>query len=180
MREQLGVACAFLSGIAFGLAMGWKSQPKVLLVELELSEQRVANMIHELNEHRPVQPAMPEDMITVPAMSSTPIEEIKENFKRDLVDYATAVEPYVPTKALAGDIIFISPEAYLEDDSYDKIALEVYRDDLNYVITADGDTVDDIYEVVDDEVLAELTGKTCLFIRNERKKADYEVTWGQP
>lgn len=179
MKGPLGIACAFLSGISFGLALAWKTEPKVLRVELELSEARVAEMMTRIRERQPAGPIAPisgNDKVSADEMPvGTPIVEIKENLKRDLVDYATHVAPYV-----GSEFTYIPNEEYEANDEYDKITIEVFRDDLQYQLVVDGETVIDWETILTPEIVEDLKGKTCIFLRNEAKKADYEVTWGQP
>lgn len=175
--NKLGIGCVWLSGIFIGMAIGWSRREAVPVGEFfdsESTTERVMARVEEIREARVRDMSIADD-------GPGKIEMIKQNIKDDMTTYHTVVDPYVVlSKALAGDIIFISPDEYLDDEEYDKYTIEVFRDDINYALVVDGDPVPDLYEYVDDEVLAELTGKTCLFIRNEKKKADYEVTWGQP
>lgn len=158
-RVMGAIFAAFASGVSFGLAAGWRKE--------------VVNNATTIIEYRDL-PRAREEVPTEVLLPMT-VVELRDNLSVDLSQYEEVAGIYT-----MGDYIFISEQSWHEDDEYDKITLELFRDDLQYQLVVDGDTVMNWQEILTEDIIEELKGKAGFFIRNEGKKADYEVTWGKP
>lgn len=69
----------------------------------------------------------------------------------------------------------ISPDEFAEDDEFDKIDLTLYADGV--LTDEDDEVIDDANEIVGKDNLKSfgVFEEDCVFVRNERLKADYEV-----
>lgn len=69
----------------------------------------------------------------------------------------------------------ISPDEFAEDDEYDKISLTLYADGV--LADEEDDPIDDVDEIVGGVNLTSFGAfeDDCVFVRNETRKADYEI-----
>lgn len=165
-RRFLAMTGIFISGTCLGIAGSWtwlevrannKYQQWVQL------RTGVETHLEELREARPV-------------------AVLKEEMKADKEAVAGISIPYVPPEVVLNrpEFELIDEDEYGSNAMFDKITIEIFRDDLQYQLVVDGETTIDWQDILTPHVIEELKGKEELYVRNNAKKEDYHVTWGQP
>jgi hypothetical protein len=166
-RKWLTLGLAFASGVAMGVAASWthleaKANEKYRTwIEMRIGTE---DQLRQLQQNRAV----------------PPVPQLREDLKADLSEYVATVKPYSPP---VGNTEFeiINEDIYNSLGSeFDKITLEIFHDDLQYVLVMDGETVLDWKDILTPVIIEELKGQEGLYLRNNKKGEDYHVTWGQP
>lgn len=175
-REYLIAGLAFTSGACLAVVSVWtywenkanekyrewvklREGTEVRLDELRKKRKTVAEIRTELREDLAVNEEM--TMVYQPAPSTPP--------KPPRVDLS-----------LNPEFSIISEEEYQDDEGFDKITVEVLRDDDQYLLVLDGETVVDWKDIITPDALEELRGKDELFLRNIKRREDYFLTWATP
>lgn len=165
-RKWLMLGLAFSSGVAMGVAASWtyleaKANEKYRTwVELREGTEKLLERTHP----------------------PKPVEEIKEELKEDLETQAKISVPYFPPTATANrpEFELIEQSDWGNDGQNDRITLELMRDDMDYVLVMDGETVLDWRDILTPAVIEEMKGKDGLYLRNNTKGEDYFVQWVHP
>ncbi len=179
-RKWITLGLAFATGVSFGVAGSWTwLEDRANRKYQAWVATRVATEDHvkDIRAKREADPK-PFDLPT-----------IKAELKVDKTTLATLVEPYLPR----GDFAIITEEEFDNrgDNDLDKITIERFetrailededfRDDLQYQLVMDGETVLDWKDILTPDVIESLKGKDGIHLRNDRKGEVYYVTWGQP
>jgi hypothetical protein len=171
----IGVSMA--TGVAIGVAASWtwledRSNRKyqAWVATRVATEDHVAAM------------RVKREVATEPLDQPTPLQELKQELNENLAVHEKLAEVYKPTGRSYSEFEIITDEEYAdrEEHDYDKITIEIYRDDLQYQLVMDGETVLDWKDVLTPDIIENLKGQDGIFLRNHRKREDYFITWGQP
>lgn len=162
-RAALSLALAFSSGLALGMGFTWAH------FEVKANERFKGW----------VDARVKSDLLAQEMRAKRTIPQIQKELAEDLEEVAEIRRPYIPTTTY-GEFEIITDAEYEFINEYDKIVLEIFRDDKQYQLVMDGEAVIDWGEVLTPDVIEALKGQEELYIRNNRKKEDYYVTWGRP
>lgn len=161
----------FVSGVAFGVGLSWS------WLEDKANRKYLTWVKYRTEAEAQVKAAKFK-------REPKPISLIKEELKADLEEQAKIAESYSPPKVVEArsysEFEVIDENEYLANPDFDKIRIEIYQDDLQYVLVMDGETVLDWKDVLTPAVLEQIKGQTEIYLRNHRKNEDYEVSWGTP
>jgi len=165
MRNALGFALAFGSGLCIGIAVtieGAKARAQAEVLEAAELANKAAAKAAELREEREAKVFSPEAAV-----------------EHAVITQRYQVEPVEPNTG----IHHIQEADYEDDEGFDKCIVEIFFTDDLPVFLINGVEVTDWYPHLGPTIV--LTGDETMdnetfYVRNHILKTDYEVTWGRP
>lgn len=167
MRRALGFALAFVSGSCFGAVLAWETSKGTIAREVE---KQTASIFKAAEKSTTLDPEI--------------LEEVFSSVEQ--VEYAKVVDGtkyQVDVAQPNSGIQYIDDDEYNNEESFDKVVVEIFMTDDLPVFLFDGVENSDWFTHLGETIV--LTGdealdNTTFYVRNHVLRTDYEVTWGRP